>query len=249
MPTLRAFLFDTYGTVCDFYGPLRQALSAWLAGRGIAADAGRLAIAWRNDYVRTTAAQAFGHAPFRPLRAILEETLARQIADITGARATAAEGAALCDTWRALEPWPDVHAGLLALKSQAIIAPLSNGNFADMVALARHARLPWDIILGASVARQYKPHPAVYLAAVEALELAPAEVCMVAAHQFDLHEASRHGLCTAFVRRRDEFGGPVRPHPVPSGLDVSAMAEMHVEGAWTFVADDFIDLARQVRAR
>ena len=40
-----------------------------------------------------------------------------------------------------------------------MIAPCSNGHIAQSVDLARHAGLPWDAILGAEIARAYKPDP------------------------------------------------------------------------------------------
>jgi 2-haloacid dehalogenase len=135
--------------------------------------------------------------------------------------------------------------GLARLKRLAIVAPVSNGNFDDMVHLARHVALPWDVVLGASVARAYKPHPDVYLESVKALCLAPEDACMVAAHQIDLSYAAGHGMQTAFVPRPDEFGGPTKPeHPEP-GVDYLAAAEIFPEADWTYVARDFVDLAAQ----
>ena len=234
---VRAFLFDTYGTVCDFYGPLKSAFERVALAKNLGCDAGRLAIEWRNAYARSTFLAAGSGMPFRPLKDIHRENLAA----VFPAPLDEDEINEMLAAWNRLEPWPDVADGLHALKKLAIIAPLSNGNFDDMVALARHASLPWDIILGSSVARAYKPHPDIYLKSIEALCLAPEEVCMVAAHQVDLVYAAGHGMQTAFVIRRDEFGGPVK---VPGSDDLSA-AEVQVEGEWTYVAESFVELAAQ----
>jgi 2-haloacid dehalogenase len=66
----------------------------------------------------------------------------------------------------------------------------------------------WDAILGADIAHDYKPNRDVYLAAADALNLAPAECMMVAAHDIDLTHggASGAGLRTAFIPRPDEYG-------------------------------------------
>ena len=40
-----------------------------------------------------------------------------------------------------------------------MIAPCSNGHIAQSVNLAKYAGLPWDAILGAEIARAYKPDP------------------------------------------------------------------------------------------
>ena len=68
------------------------------------------------------------------------------------------------------------------LKRRYVLAPVSNGNISLMVDLARKNGFPWDAILGAEVAGDYKPKPRVYLAAAEALDLPPQQCMMVAAH-------------------------------------------------------------------
>ena len=87
-----------------------------------------------------------------------------------------------------------------------MIAPCSNGHIALMLGLASHAGLPWDVILGAEIARAYKPLPEAYLRSAEAPGLAPGEVTMVAAHAGDLEAAAACGLRTAFIPRPDEHG-------------------------------------------
>lgn len=238
---IRAFFFDTYGTVCDFYVPLKCAFERLALAKGVQCDAGRLAIEWRGAYARSTFLAAGFGREFRPLEELHRENLAALLASSFPAAVSDEELDEMTSVWNRLEPWPDTVPGLHALKKLAIIAPLSNGNFDDMVALARHASLPWDIILGSSIAHAYKPHPDIYLKSAEALRLAPEEVCMVAAHQVDLLYAAGHGMQTAFVIRRDEFGGPVKA----KGSEDLAAAEVHAEGEWTYVAEGFVDLAAQ----
>ncbi|MGE0857654.1 MAG: haloacid dehalogenase type II [Gammaproteobacteria bacterium] len=245
---IRAFLFDTYGTVCDFHTPFKRALAELATRKGVTLDAGELAISWRNAYIRSVTRHVARDAPFRPLWELQREDLAALLEQHFPAPVAPDEQAALCATWRRLEPWPDAVPGLTALRRHAIVAPLSNGNTDDMIALARHAGLPWDTILGSSIARRYKPHPEVYLQSVAALNLAPAETCMVAAHQFDLHFAAGLGMQTAFVPRPAEFGGATRPAVLEPGVDYSRAAEIHAESEWTFVARDFVDLAAQYAA-
>jgi 2-haloacid dehalogenase len=75
-----------------------------------------------------------------------------------------------------------------------------------MVDLARRNDFPWDAILGAEVAGDYKPKPRVYLAACDAFSLEPAQCMMVAAHSGDLAAASACGLRTAHTARVNEYG-------------------------------------------
>jgi 2-haloacid dehalogenase len=81
--------------------------------------------------------------------------------------------------------------------------------------LARRNGLPWDVILGAEMAGDYKPKPRVYLAAAEALDLKPDACMMVAAHSSDLAAAAALGLRTAHVARPNEHG-PGRGESAPS---------------------------------
>jgi len=135
--------------------------------------------------------------------------------------------------WEELAPWPDVVTGLISLEKSAIIAPCSNGSIALMTRLARYAGLPWNCILGAEIARDYKPNPSVYLASCAALRLAPGAVMMVAAHNDDLISASACGLQTAFVPRPTEHGPRQTSDLKP------------VEN-WDIIATYFNDLARQI---
>ncbi len=245
---IKAVLFDTYGTVCDFYRPMRRVLGEFAAHKGIDCNSGDMAIDWRTAYLISTATQAFEEQPFVPLNTINRTNLKQVINNHLGLDATDDELTALNSIWNALDPWPDTVEGLTRIKAHAVIAPLSNGNFADMVWLSRYARLPWDIILGASLSGYYKPHPDTYLKSVAALNLAPEQVCMVAAHQADLAYAAGHGMQTAFVTRPEEFGGAVKPAQPEPGVSYHAAAEVHPESDWTYIATDFFDLASQLEA-
>ena len=135
--------------------------------------------------------------------------------------------------WHRLDPWPDVVEGLTRLRRRYILATLSNGNIALMVNMAKRAGLPWDVILGAEVARAYKPQPEAYLATARSLGLAPGECMMVAAHNSDLHAARDCGFRTAFVTRPSEHG---------PGQTI----DLAPDGDWDIVATDFLDLADQL---
>jgi len=90
-----------------------------------------------------------------------------------------------------------------------------------------------ECILGAEVAKAYKPDPKTYLTGAELLDLPPERVMMVAAHSFDLVAASEAGLRTAFVSRPNEYGDP-------------ALADTPPAGAFDLLAGDFNDLASQL---
>jgi 2-haloacid dehalogenase len=104
-----------------------------------------------------------------------------------------------------------------------------------MTRLAKFAGLPWDCILGADVARAYKPDPQAYLGSAAALGLAPGAVMMAAAHNDDLEAARAAGLATAFFPRPAEHGPGQRNDLAPSR-------------DWDVVAADMADLAERLGA-
>jgi 2-haloacid dehalogenase len=65
--------------------------------------------------------------------------------------------------WHRLDAWPDVAAALARLKRKFWLAPVSNGNISLMVDLARRNNFPWDAILGAEIAQDYKASQAFIL--------------------------------------------------------------------------------------
>jgi len=130
--------------------------------------------------------------------------------------------------WHRLDPWPDAVPGLNRLKRKFIIGTLSNGNVRLMVDMAKRAGLPWDVILGAEVARHYKPQPEAYLNAVDYLSLEPGQLMLVAAHNSDLVAASKCGLSTGFVARPDEYG-PAQTRDQAAEHDVDVVADSFVE--------------------
>jgi 2-haloacid dehalogenase len=137
--------------------------------------------------------------------------------------------------WRRLKPWPDSVEGLTRLKKRYIIAPMSNGNIALMTNLAKFGGLPWDAILGAELAKHYKPDRETYLSAAYFLDLKPEEVMMCAAHAGDLQAARSNGLRTGFIYRPNEYGGG------PVGKPDKAQP-----GDFDVVSSSITDLARQM---
>ena len=137
--------------------------------------------------------------------------------------------------WHRLKPWPDSIPGLTRLKKKYTIAPLSNGNFALLTNMAKHAGLPWDAILSAELAKHYKPDREAYLTAADLLGLKPEETMMAAAHSSDLIAARDCGLRTGFIYRPNEHG-------------TGGKADKASRGEFDVVATDMVDLASQLGA-
>jgi 2-haloacid dehalogenase len=208
---VRALLFDVFGTVVDWRSSVIREGERLGRVKCLAVDWAAFADGWRAGYPRAMDLVRSGALPWQSIdslhRRILDELLAQfGIAEAFDER----EREALNYVWHRLAPWPDTVAGLKRLKGKLVIGTLSNGNVALLVDMAKHARLPWDVVFSAELFRHYKPDPHVYLGAVELLGLRPWEVMMVAAHKSDLDAAKRCGLKAAFVQRPLELGAKGR---------------------------------------
>ena len=231
--SVRACIFDVFGTLVDWRGGIAATVREVLGPRdGIEPEA--LADAWRAEYQPGMARVREGARGYVPLDVLHLENLDRVLGRL-GVGLTEAERHALNAGWSALPPWPDTAAGLAAIRAQVPVAACSNGSIAMMIGIARAGGLVWDAILGAEIARTYKPEPKVYRAAAEALGLPPAQVMMVAAHNDDLHAARAAGLATGFFPRRTEHGPG-------QATDLAAEAD------WDIVAPDIAGLARALSA-
>ena len=206
---IKAFVFDVFGTVVDWRSGIAREAAPFLHRHGATTqDAHAFADAWRARYSPAMEEVRSGRRPFARLDVLHRENLSSVLPGF-GIDLAMVPEAGLHDltmAWHRLDPWPDVVPGLERLKRHFVIAPLSNGNIALMVNMAKRAGLPWDAILGAEVSQAYKPAPEAYTRTADALALRPEELCLVAAHPSDLAAARRCGLRTCFVPRPLEHG-------------------------------------------
>ena len=221
---VKALVFDTFGTVVDWRTSVAQQVQELATRKGLKIDPVKFADAWRGGYQPAMNRVRTGELPWTKLDRLHRMILDKLLVDFGIAdRLSETDVDALNHAWHRLRPWPDSVAGLTRLKKKFIIAPLSNGNISLMTDLAKFGGLPWDCILGAELARHYKPDREVYQSAADFLDLKLDEVMMVAAHLGDLAAAKGVGLRTAFVVRPLEFGPAGKPDLQPNGsVDIAA---------------------------
>jgi 2-haloacid dehalogenase len=165
MPDLRAILFDTFGTVVDWRSSLIADLTAFGAGRGIAADWAALADRWRAAYAPSMDRVRRGELPWTKLDDLHRASLDRLVTEAGIEGLTEVDRVYVTMAWHRLHAWPDSVAGTARLHRRYITGPLSNGNVSLLVDLARFNDLRWDVIFGAEVFEHYKPDPETYLGA------------------------------------------------------------------------------------
>jgi 2-haloacid dehalogenase len=221
-PVVKALFFDVFGTLVDWRTSIAREVRALLEPRGHALDWAAFADAWRDEYQGAMEEVRAGRIGFCKLDVLHRRNLDRILPRFGLEALDEADRRRLNLAWHSLDAWPEVPTALHRLRRRYRLAPLSNGNISIMVDLARRNDFPWDAVLGAEFAGDYKPKPRVYLAAAEAFDLAPGECMMVAAHSYDLAAAAALGLRTAHVARPDE-DGKGRGEAAPSvSVDIAA---------------------------
>jgi len=225
---VRALVFDVFGTLVDWRTSIAREARDILSPLGIAIDWSTFADQWRAQYQPAMEEVRRGRIPFSKLDALHRRNLDIVLKDNGLDGVDERTRANLNLAWHRLDAWTDVRRGLSRLRTKFLVAPCSNGNISIMVDLARRNELVWDAILGAELARDYKPKPEVYLTAAAAFDCAPTETMMVAAHSSDLAAAAASGLRTAFVARPDEYGpGTGEPAAtVPVDVSTASLIEL-----------------------
>lgn len=214
---VKALIFDVFGTVVDWRTGVAREARTILSPLGFSLDWIAFADAWRAEYQPAMEEVRSGRIPFSRLDVIHRSMLERIRPRFGLQNVDEAVLQELNLAWHRLDGWPDASRGLHRLRKRFLLAPCSNGNISLMVDLARRNDFPWDAILGAEIAGDYKPKLRVYQVAAEAFGIRYDQCMMVAAHSNDLVAAAKAGLRTAHVTQLDEFGpntgenGPTAP--------------------------------------
>jgi 2-haloacid dehalogenase len=204
--TVKALVFDVFGTVVDWRNGVAREAQAILKPLGYSLDWLAFADAWRAQYQPGMDEVRAGKIPFVKLDVIHHRMLERIVPQFGLEKVDRNVLDELTLAWHRLDAWKDVGPGFARLRRRFIMAPCSNGNISIMVDIARRNDIRWDAILGSEIAGDFKPKPRVYLAAAEALNIKPSECMMTAAHSGDLASAAANGLRTAHVARPGENG-------------------------------------------
>lgn len=219
---VEALVFDVIGTLVD------EDVTWALAAERLAAEAGvpgsaDLQASWVALLARRMDAVVRGDAPWRPHRELVSDAAHEAVTSAGGdpSPAALARVAALDGEYPA---WPEVAAATAALRRDRLVVGVSNGDLDALARLANANAISWDLALSTGTVRTFKPAPAAYRYAIDALRLDPSRTLFVAAHPWDLRAAAAHGFRTAYVARP----GAERPAPAdPVDLvvdDLSALA-------------------------
>jgi 2-haloacid dehalogenase len=213
MSTVRALVFDAYGTLFDVHSVV-DACERRFPGQGQA-----LSRLWRQKQLEYTWLRSL-MGRYEDFARITADGLAHACAALNLPLDEAASRA-LMDRYDHLDPYTEVPATLdvLAGRTRAI---LSNGSPRMLDAVVRNAGLASRLehVLSVDALRIYKPHPSVYAMACVQLGVDAAEVGFVSSNYWDIAGATAFGFRTFWINRAgvmpDELG--LRPFGILASL-------------------------------
>ncbi|KQQ03373.1 MULTISPECIES: haloacid dehalogenase type II [unclassified Rathayibacter] len=202
-----AIVFDVIGTLVDEDSAWASAAARLSASAGIR-DSAALHRTWAGLLEERMGAVVDGRAPWQPHRRLVVEA-ARDAVTGSGGIPTPEVLAEVSLLERTYPAWPDVAEATAALRSDRLVAGVSNGDLDSLARLSQRNAISWDVALSTAAVQTFKPAPAAYRHAIDALDLDPGRTLFVAAHPWDLRAAAEHGFRTAYVAR------PGAEHPSP----------------------------------
>ncbi|TYO67518.1 haloacid dehalogenase type II [Bradyrhizobium hipponense] len=203
--TVRACVFDAYGTLFDFASAARRCRDAL----GDSFD--KLTTLWREKQLQYTwlrAAQGH-HADFWQVTGdALDFSLETLMLDQQGLRDR------LMELYLTLDTFPEVQSVLKQLKAAGLkTAILSNGTPAMLDSAVKNARIDslLDAVLSVEEVGVYKPDPRVYQLAVDQLGIPASQISFQSSNGWDAYAASSFGMkvvwCNRYRQRKERLPG------------------------------------------
>lgn len=209
MTGIEACVFDAYGTLFDISSVSRGARDA-LGERWQA-----LSELWRTKQLQYTWLRGLAghHADFWQ---VTGDALDFAMSSL-GLR-DAALRERLMNLYLSIAAYPEVPAMLAALKARGIrLAILSNGSPAMLSAAVENSGIAkyFDAVLSVEQVGVYKPHPAVYGMAPQALVLEKEAICFLSSNSWDAYSAKAFGFKVLWCNRFAQ--APERIPATPDG--------------------------------
>ena len=108
--SVKALVFDTFGTVVDWRTSVTQEVEALAKRKGLTVDGAKFADAWRAGYRPSMNRVRTGELPWTKLDRLHRMILDKILVDFGITGLSEAETDALNRAWHRLRPWPDAVA-------------------------------------------------------------------------------------------------------------------------------------------
>jgi 2-haloacid dehalogenase len=192
--TIKAFVFDAYGTLYDV-----QSVSGFIEA-AFPGDSEYITQVWRLKQLEYSWLHSL-MGRYKDFQAVSRESLEYTLGTL-GLEADGALIGRLVDAYDTLSPYPEAKQALTALGGfhRAI---LSNGSPGMLDALVRNSGLSdcLDAVLSVDAKKVFKPDPRAYELVQERLGVRPEEVVFVSANGFDVAGARSFGFKVARIER------------------------------------------------
>ena len=222
--SVKACMFDQYGTVVDMQGGLVAIAAPFLRAKGWRGDPNSFVTWWRRTHFENSMIDALLHREHTPYREIGHRAVAH-VMDRAGIPHPREEVRYLVGEIEKLKPFPEVPAALARLKTKYRLVVLSNGD-PDMLEAAKpYHGIAFDRVISVAEAGSFKPHVATYTRAAELIGLPLDQILFVANHAFDCIGAKSAGMRTAFIDRRSRPFGETPHQPDILVPNMTALAD------------------------
>lgn len=203
---VRAAFFDFMGTCLDWHTSVVKSLPPSLPED----QRSLFALRWRqNFFTRIRCRHASSDAP-EDVDTTFYQSLLVTVAQpefeglVSAVSPLVQPKSALIVAWHDMPAWPDVSAGLEALRNAGLeLFVLANGTTRLQLDLVKSAGLghTYDMLFSSQLLGVYKPSHEAYLKALELVGRKPEEAVMIACHAYNLRAARDVGMKTVYVRR------------------------------------------------
>ena len=181
---------------------------------------------WFNQVLQSALALTLIEA-YVDFGAIAADAL-EMVAERQGLAISAGDRVAILSGMRTLPSHPEVPAALARLQGAGRrLATLTNSTQEVAEAQLRHAGLHpyFEQILSVEAVRRFKPAAETYRFAAAQLGVPLDQVCLIAAHDWDVAGALQAGCKAAFVARPGMVLGTLAPRPDIIGQDLAQVAD------------------------
>jgi 2-haloacid dehalogenase len=214
---VRACVFDVYGTLLDFNAAVEEHRER------LGAKAGPLSDLWRRKQLEYSWLRSLmgHHIDFWQITA---EALG-YACEALGISDDSLEEE-LMGCYRKLDCYREAPSTLDTLRHSGFaLAVLSNGapEMLEEGLTAAGIRDRFDVLLSAEIVKTYKPHPSVYMTAIDAGGFEREEILFLSANGWDIAGAAAFGFPTAWVNRA---GAPVDRLPFSPSVTVESLNEI-----------------------
>jgi 2-haloacid dehalogenase len=151
---VKALVFDTWGTLVDWRTSILDELQVLSKREGLKVDWEKFLTDWSAAYKPGKEKVNSGEWPWTRVSTIYRRALDQLLPVYGLAGLSEAERDRLNRAWTRTRAWPDSVKGFKRLKQRYVLSPLSNGDFAWLIDIAKFSGLPFDCIITSENARR-----------------------------------------------------------------------------------------------